>query len=273
MKRLPRVVWMTTAIVLLLGALLLTGLRFFLPNINYYRQDIIGYIEKNTDITLQIGEIEGAWQSFGPVLTLTDVVVRNEEIDAKASKIAVELDIWSSLLSLTWRFRDITFYQLNVDYKVPFSFEGRAQPIDSDSIEGLFLKQFNHFTLKNSQLTFLTPSEQKTTLILPELTWLNEQRRHRAQGFVSLETINKQHGFLQVKIDIKDKNGILSDGTIYLQADNIDMQPWLSRWLRENTGLRDANFSLSSWVTIKNNRIDSGLLQLRQGEANWGKPL
>lgn len=271
MKRLPRVVWMTTAIVLLLGALLLTGLRFFLPNINYYRQDIIGYIEKNTDITLQIGEIEGAWQSFGPVLTLTDVVVRNEEVDAKASKIAVELDIWSSLLSLTWRFRDITFYQLNVDYKVPFSFEGRAQPIDSDSIEGLFLKQFNHFTLKNSQLTFLTPSEQKTTLILPELTWLNEQRRHRAQGFVSLETINKQHGFLQVKIDIKDKNGILSDGTIYLQADNIDMQPWLSRWLRENTGLRDANFSLSSWVTIKNNRIDSGLLQLRQGEANWGE--
>lgn len=65
MKRLPRVVWMTTAIVLLLGALLLTGLRFFLPNINYYRQDIIGYIEKNTDITLQIGEIEGHGNRLG----------------------------------------------------------------------------------------------------------------------------------------------------------------------------------------------------------------
>ncbi|MTB38929.1 MULTISPECIES: AsmA2 domain-containing protein YhdP [unclassified Providencia] len=271
MKRLPRVVWMTTAIVLLLCALLLTGLRFFLPNVNHYQQGIIAYIEKNTDISLQIGEIEGAWQSFGPVFTLRDVVVHNPEVDATASKIAIELDIWRSILSLTWRFRDITFYQLDVDYKVPFSFEGSAEPIDSDGIEGLFLKQFNHFTLKNSQLTFLTPSEQKTTLILPELTWLNEQERHRAQGFVSLETINKQHGFLQVKLDVKDKNGILSDGTVYLQADNIDMQPWLSRWLRENTGLRDANFSLSSWVSIKNNRIDSGLLQLRQGEANWGE--
>ncbi|MDX4946267.1 AsmA2 domain-containing protein YhdP [Providencia manganoxydans] len=271
MKRLPRVVWMTTAIVLLLCALLLTGLRFFLPNINHYRPDIIAYIEENSDISLQIGEITGAWQSFGPVLTLNNVVVNYADADAKASQIAIELDIWRSLLSLKWRFRDITFYQLDVDYKIPLSFEGNDQPIDSDSIEGLFLKQFNHFTLKNSRFTFLTPSEQKTTLLLPELTWLNEQERHRAQGFVSLETINKQHGYLQVKIDVQDKNGILSDGTVYLQADNIDMQPWLSRWLRENTGLRDANFSLSSWVTIKNNRIDSGLLQLRQGEANWGQ--
>ncbi|MCW2257724.1 uncharacterized protein (TIGR02099 family) [Providencia alcalifaciens] len=271
MKRLPRLVWITTAIVLLLCALLLTGLRFLLPNIDHYRQNIVSYIEENADVSLQIGQIEGAWQSFGPVLTLTDVVVHHADADAKASKIAVELDVWNSLLSLTWRFRDITFYQLNVDYKAPFNFEGSDQPIDSDGIEGLFLKQFNHFTLKNSQLTFLTPSEQKTTLILPELSWLNEQGRHRAQGFVSLETLNKQHGYLQVKIDVNDKNGILSDGTVYLQADNIDMQPWLNRWLRENTGLRDANFSLSSWITIKNNRIDSGLLQLRQGEANWGE--
>lgn len=271
MKRLPRVVWITTAIVLLLCALLLTGLRFFLPHINSYRQDIIAYVEQNADVSLQIGEIEAAWQSFGPVLTLTDVVIKHENADADANKIAVELDIWRSLLSFSWRFRDITFYQLNVDYKVPFDFEGSNNTPDSDSIEGLFLKQFSHFTLKNSQLTFLTPSEQKTTLILPELSWLNEQGRHRAQGFVSLETINKQHGFLQVKIDVNDKNGILSDGTVYLQADNIDMQPWLSRWLRQNTGLRDANFSLSSWLTIKNNRIDNGLLQLRQGEANWGE--
>ncbi|EKT59957.1 AsmA2 domain-containing protein YhdP [Providencia sneebia] len=271
MKRLPRVAFIATAIVLLLCAILLTGLRFFLPNIDSYRKDIISYIEKNTDISMQIGKIEGAWQSFGPVLTFTDVVVHHDDVDAQASKIAFELDVWDTLLSFQWRFRDITFYQLDVDYKKPFDLDSGEQSIDGDSIEGLFLKQFSHFTLKNSHLTFLTPSEQKTTLILPELSWLNEQKRHRAQGFVSLETINKQHGFLQVKLDIQDKNGILSDGIVYLQADNIDMQPWLSRWLRQNTGLRDADFSLSSWVTIKNNRIDNGLLQLRQGEANWGE--
>ncbi len=64
MKRLPRVVLVTTAVILLLCALVLTGLRFLLPNIDSYRQDIIAYIEKNNDVTVQIGKIEGAWQYF-----------------------------------------------------------------------------------------------------------------------------------------------------------------------------------------------------------------
>lgn len=270
MKRLPRVVLVTTAVILLLCALVLTGLRFLLPNIDSYRQDIIAYIEKNNDVTVQIGKIEGAWQYFGPTFMLSNVELQNETTDITASVIDVELDIWSSILSLRWRFRDLTFYQLNVDYKVPFNFEGSSEGESLDSIEELFLRQFDHFILKESQLTFLTPSGQKTTLILPELSWLNENERHRAQGFVSLETINKQHGYLQVKLDVSDKNGVLSDGIFYLQADNIDMQPWLSRWLRENTSLRDANFSLSSWISLKNQQIESGLVQLRQGEANWG---
>ncbi|HGN1704339.1 TPA: AsmA2 domain-containing protein YhdP [Providencia rettgeri] len=270
MRRLPRVVLVTTAVIFLLCALVLTGLRFLLPNIDNYRQDIIAYVEKRVDVAVQIGNIEGAWQSFGPTLTLSDVELSNTTTDMTANTIIVELDVWRSLLSLRWRFRDLTFYQLNIDYKVPFNFDGTSESGSFDGIEDLFLRQFDHFVLKESQLTFLTPSEQKTTLILPELSWLNENERHRAQGFVSLETINKQHGYLQVKLDVSDKNGVLSDGLLYLQADNIDMQPWLSRWLRDNTSLRDANFSLSSWVSLKNNRIDSGLIQLRQGEANWG---
>ncbi|MGG4606630.1 AsmA2 domain-containing protein YhdP [Providencia sp. Me31A] len=270
MRRLSRVVLVTTAVIFFLCALVLTGLRFLLPNIDSYRQDIIAYVEKRADVAVQIGHIKGAWQSFGPTLTLSDVELSNTTTDMTANTIIVELDVWRSLLSLRWRFRDLTFYQLNIDYNVPFHFDGTSENESFDGIEDLFLRQFDHFVLKDSQLTFLTPSEEKTTLILPELSWLNENERHRAQGYVSLETINKQHGYLQVKLDVSDKNGILSDGLFYLQADNIDMQPWLSRWLRENTSLRDANFSLSSWVSLKNNRIDSGLIQLRQGEANWG---
>ena len=271
MKRLPRVVLVTTSVVLLLCALVLTGLRFLLPNINSYRQDIVSYVEKQADVSLQIGEIEGAWRYFGPELTLSHVALQNDKVDADVSRITVELDIWDSLFSLRWRFRDLTFYQLHVDYKVPLSLDGTEGSASFDGVEDLFLRQFDHFILKNSQLTFLSPSEQKMTLILPELSWLNQKERHRAQGFVSLETLNKQNSYLQVKLDAYDKNGALSDGVFYLQADNIDMQPWLSRWLRENTGLQDANFSLSSWVTIKNHRIDNGLVQLRQGEANWGE--
>lgn len=272
MKRLPRIVLVTTAAVLFLCALVLTSLRFLLPNIDNYRQEIITYVENHSDISLDIGQIEGAWRYYGPELIISDVAIKNPITDIQVNKITIELDIWNSLLSLRWRFRDLTFYQLNVDYKVPLSFDGpEDETTNYDGVDDLFLRQFDHFILKDSQLTFLTPSDQKMTLLLPELSWLNQDTRHRAQGFVSLETLNKQNSYLQVKLDVSDKNGVLSDGMFYLQADNIDMQPWLSKWLRDNTGLRDANFSLSSWITLKNNRIDNGLIQLRQGEANWGE--
>lgn len=124
MKRLPRVVLVTTAVILLLCALVLTGLRFLLPNIDSYRPDLIAYIEKKADVSVKIGKIEGAWRYFGPILTLSDTTLQNETTDVSAKQIHLELDIWNSLFSLRWRFRDLTFYQLNVDYKIPFSFEG-----------------------------------------------------------------------------------------------------------------------------------------------------
>ncbi len=270
MKLLPRILLVTAVLVLIIGALLLSGLRYLLPNINDYRSDILSRVEQVSGIPIDIRQLEGEWRSFGPALTLSDVSFQTPTTDAKVVKITVELDIWRSLLSLRWRFRDLTFYDLDIDHKIPFELgAGENAGNAFDSIDDLFLLQFDHFTLKDSQITFLTPSEEKITLILPELTWFNQPGRHRAQGFVSLETLNKQPGYLQVKLDLVDNNQRLSDGTIYLQADNIDVQPWLNRWIRKNSGLRDANFSLSTWISLKNNRIDSGLLQLRQGEANW----
>ncbi|MBO1915993.1 hypothetical protein J4727_05265 [Providencia rettgeri] len=60
---------MTTAVILLLCALVLSGLRFFC-NIDNYRQDLIDYVEKKTDVSVQIGKIEG----LGNLWPCTDVV-------------------------------------------------------------------------------------------------------------------------------------------------------------------------------------------------------
>ncbi len=70
MRRLPRVALVTTAVILLLCALVLSGLRFLLPNIDNYRQDLIDYVEKKTDVSVQIGKLKEA-AIFWPC---TDVV-------------------------------------------------------------------------------------------------------------------------------------------------------------------------------------------------------
>lgn len=45
-------------------------------------------------------------------------------------------------------------------------------------------------------------------------------------------------------MDLRYNQGLLDTGTVYLQADNIDMKPWFTRWLRANR-LESADFSLA----------------------------
>ncbi|MDC9592176.1 AsmA2 domain-containing protein YhdP [Xenorhabdus sp. IM139775] len=270
MKRLPGVLLATAAIVIIIVALLVSGLRFFLPHINEYRQQLVEKIADVTDIPINIGYLNGHWETFGPSLELRDISAKTGDVEIHAKKVTLSLDVWRSLLQRRWHFRDLSFYQLQVNYNRALFGEGGENRLSKpDSLSTLFLEQLNHFDLYDSRLTFLTPSGEKADLRLPQLTWLNKDNRHRAQGSVNLSSINGQEGIVQVKFDLKDINGMLDNGTVYLQADDIDMRLWLSRWLKDNTGLDHAHFSLASWITLKEGRIDSGRLQLRHGSANW----
>ncbi|KMJ44892.1 hypothetical protein AB204_11790 [Xenorhabdus khoisanae] len=276
MRRLPGILLATAAIAIIIVALLVSGLRFFLPHINEYRQQLTEKIAAATDIAVDIGYITGHWEPFGPSLEIRDISAKADHVGIDAKKITLSLDIWRSLLQWRWYFRDLSFYQLQVNYdKGLFGQDGESMLSEPNSLSSLFLEQFNHFNLYDSSLIFLTPSGEKAELQLPQLTWLNKNNRHRAQGSVNLsslnnqEGLNSQEGIVQVKLDLNDINGVLDNGVIYLQADDIDMRLWLSRWLKDNTGLENAHFSLASWITLKKGRIDSGRLQLKQGEANW----
>ncbi|WP_205416467.1 YhdP family protein, partial [Escherichia coli] len=72
-----------------------------------------------------------------------------------------------------------------------------------------------------------------------------------------------------LRMDLRDNQGLLDTGTVYLQADNIDMKPWFTRWLRANTGLESADFSLAAWLQVQNGEIAGGHALLKQGAANW----
>jgi uncharacterized protein (TIGR02099 family) len=260
----------TAAIVIIIVALLVSGLRFFLPHINDYRQQLAHKISELTDISVSIGYINGSWESFGPQLEARDIRASTGETNIQARKVTLSLDVWRSLLQRRWHFRDLSFYQLQVDYDKPlWASEGESQFPQPDSLSSLFLERFNHFDLYDSHLTFPSPSGEKIRLLLPQLTWLNKDNRHRAQGSINLSSINGQEGVIQIKFDLKDVKHVLDSGSIYLQADDIDMRLWLSRWLKDNTGLNSARFSLASWINLKDGRIDNGHLQLRQGRANW----
>nr|WP_146624398.1 hypothetical protein [Arsenophonus endosymbiont of Aleurodicus dispersus] len=250
-------------------ALSIIGLRLFIPQINEYRNQLEGQLQSLTGIPFKISHIEGKWVYWGPVLILSDVNITTDKVSIKVNKIKFSLDMWRSLFSLHLRFRYIHFYKLNADCYNPLEFisEGDFSNFYLDALGELFLRQFDYFTLKESQITFFTPSAEKSTLKFPELTWLNKNEYHRAQGFINLDNFEQQDlNEIKIKLNISNKNGLINSGIVYLYADNVNLHPWLSRWLRDSTGLQ---FSLSSLITIKDSRIEGGQLQLHHGQANW----
>ncbi|MCK0555341.1 AsmA2 domain-containing protein YhdP [Pantoea ananatis] len=271
MRQLPRILLLLLATVVVIVALLVSALRLAMPHLDTYRSQVLQWVSDASGVNVKASELRGKWENFGPTLQ-----IRNLDVDMKETgslsiaRITVALDVWQSLLHWRWQFRDLTFWQLHLDSTQPLlTSDNDKHSFKLTQVNDLFLRQFDHFDLRDSTIRFITPSGQHAELAIPKLTWLNENTRHRAEGEVSLSSFTGQHGVVQVRLDLKDSDGLLNDGRIWMQADDVDMRPWLGRWVRDNTRLDSAQFSLAAWVNLRDGDVYAGDLLLSRGGASW----
>lgn len=270
MRRLPGILLLTVATLIVIIALLVSGLRLALPHLDSVRPALLGKIEAATGLPMSASQITASWQNFGPTLDVRDIkagLKDGGELSIKRASMA--LDVWQSLLHMRWQFRELTFWQLQIHTNTPLQNNDGGDGINGDRIADLFLRQFDHFTLRDSQLSFLTLSGQRAELTIPQLTWLNDKNRHRAEGELGLSSLTGQHGVMKVRMDLRDENGLLNKGRLWLQADDIDVKPWLGRWMQDNIALTSARFSLEGWASLDKGEISSGDVWLKQGGASW----
>jgi len=267
---LPGILLLTGAALVVIAALLVSGLRIALPHLDAWRPEILNKIESATGMPVEASQLSASWQNFGPTLEAHDI--RAELKDGgefSVKRVTLALDVWQSLLHMRWQFRDLTFWQLRFRTNTPITSGGGNDSLEASHISDLFLRQFDHFDLRDSEVSFLTLSGQRAELAIPQLTWLNDPRRHRAEGLVSLSSLTGQHGVMQVRMDLRDDEGLLSNGRVWLQADDIDLKPWLGKWMQDNIALETAQFSLEGWMTIDKGDVTGGDVWLKQGGASW----
>nr|WP_205298330.1 AsmA2 domain-containing protein YhdP [Pantoea formicae] len=267
----PRILLLLLAAIIVIVALLVSGLRLVMPHLNSYRSDILQTISRVSGMKVDASELQGKWENFGPTLQVRDLnVTMPDEGQLTIGRVNLALNIWQSLLHWRWQFRDLTFWQLRLETNHPLlTSDQQKNSFRPAQINDLFLRQFDHFDLRDSSIRFLTPSGQHAELAIPRLTWLNESTRHRAEGEVSLSSFTGQHGVVQVRLDLNDTNGLLNDGRIWMQADDVDVRPWIGPWLRDNTSLESARFSLAAWVNLRDGDVYAGDLLLSKGGARW----
>lgn len=271
MRRLPGILLLLLAAIIVIVALLISGLRLVMPHLNSYRSEILQRVSVISGVPVKASTLHGSWETFGPTLQIHNLDLdMQDEGHLAIGRVNLALDLWQSLLHWRWQFRDLTFWQLRLETNRPLiNSDKQKNSIKPAQINQLFLRQFDHFDLRDSSIRFLTPSGQHAELAIPKLTWLNEQTRHRAEGEVSLSSFTGQHGVVQVRLDLKDRDGLLNDGRIWMQADDVDVKPWLGRWMRDNTNLDSARFSLAAWVNLREGELYAGDLLLRKGGASW----
>lgn len=270
MRRLPGILMVTAAILIVVVALLISGLRLVLPKLDNFRPQLLAKVESLSGVSAQVDCMRGSWESFGPALEMRNVRVTLPKSHLHIERVTLALDVWQSLLHWRWQFRDLTFHQSQLDLNITLGGdEYQGSLVKPGKIKDLLLRQLGHFELRDSRISFLTPAGARADLEIPQLTWLNSRDRHRAEGQISLSTLNGQHGVVQLRMDLRDNRRLLDTGTVYLQADNIDIKPWFTRWLHVNTGLENADFSLAAWLQIQNGQVAGGNALLKQGAANW----
>ena len=270
MRRLPGILLLTVATLVVVVALLVSGLRLALPHLDKWRPALLEKIETATGLPVSASQIQASWQNFGPTLDVRDIKAGlNDGGELSIKRASMALDVWQSLLHMRWQFRELTFWQLQIHTNTPLQKNDSDDGLKGDRIGDLFLRQFDHFTLRDSHLSFLTLSGQRAELAVPQLTWVNDKNRHRAEGELSLSSLTGQHGVMKVRMDLRDENGLLNKGRLWLQADDIDVKPWLGRWMQDNIALTSARFSLEGWATLDKGEIASGDVWLKKGGASW----
>lgn len=110
MRRLPGILLLTGAALVVIAALLVSGLRIALPHLDAWRPEILNKIESATGMPVEASQLSASWQNFGPTLEAHDI--RAELKDGgefSVKRVILALDVWQSLLHMRWQFRDLTF--------------------------------------------------------------------------------------------------------------------------------------------------------------------
>ncbi len=105
-------------------------------------------------------------------------------------------------------------------------------------------------------------------LDIEKLRWQNQGLRHFAEGVVSIAGININS--LLVSANFID-HGSLRDvsGDFYVSADKVRVLPWLTRYLKDQTGIQKGQVSLNAWATLEHNQPKDGYVEFKPSELVW----
>lgn len=289
LMRLLRVkLWLITALLLLL-AISVTGLRVALPRMDRYQDEITAWVNQQTQLNISIESVQGYWRNTHPSLSLKGLKAYNldgEQLNLDAQSVEIEFDLLRSALQGQLVLADLTIHQLNLDastIRLADKSKGAEQADETAITKGassadksliatldrLFLRQLDYFSIVDSSILYQSMTGELHTLQVEKLKWHNLDSQHRAEGRVSI--LGTGVNSLHVGADFVDHGSLLDlSGQFYLQANQIELGPWLGNYLKQDMGIADGQVSFDAWVDLEHSAPSSSYISFRPSTILWG---
>jgi uncharacterized protein (TIGR02099 family) len=268
----------TVAILLVLLAVLISAFRLFLPYVHHYRLPLQNYLNEKSQANISIGSLSMTWQRSGPILIIGDVqILKTERASVLIKQLELHVDFWSSIsqqnlisknLILSGATAEVS-EKLWLARKEDNSLDKAEEDNEADDISAisdLFLNRITRFSILDSQITVRNKAITRT-IRLNQLRWLNTGERHQAEGSVVLNGLSSNN--LQLKLDLQGSAGSSLTGQMYLQANQIDITPWLDNVLVLEDDKTKTDINFSAWLRVNNSDVNRLQIDFSDSSMHW----
>lgn len=279
--RIARFVLWIVVIALVLLAIAVTALRITLPQLNHFQEPIKSWVSTRSGFDLEIAEINGFWRNTHPSISLQSIRVntpKSSGITFSADRVEVELDLFQSIVQRQPVVADLSIHQLALDItsvaavrneqdKPVLEPKGSQQNVIKQ-LDSLLLRQLDDFSLLDSTILFQGIDGAERQLDIAKLRWQNDGHHHLADGEISFADSNINSAKVKANfVDYGSLNNV--SGEFYVSAQNVLVTPWLTKYLKTETGIDKGQLSFNAWLTLQHSKPVGAYLELEASELSW----
>ncbi len=278
---------------LVIGALYVTFGRIFAHSLENYQISIQSYLQNKTHLPFKFKKLEASWAFFYPVLRLHDVTLNYQNDEQLSDRLSipylgVELDIFSSLFSFSFVFKNIEVEGLKVTFEQeaegswslvgaekrlvniedPLSSQKKKQADNKSEKADFFTRVLKHeaATFKNSTLIFKSNNQTYHFLSQALNLAVIDDRYHI---FGSLDQLDDELISLDLKANLStDKTSFdRFSGSVYLSLDPAKGTDFLSRITEKSRySIINALVATKLWLDIEEGAVKAltGEIDLKQ---------
>ena len=274
MERLTRILAALTrwglglcALVLVLMALYVSLGRELTPLVAEYRTEIEDKASAALGMPLQIGELEGNWSGFAPILLAHDVMVGDGANALRLDRVRAVPDLWASLLAREVRIAHLELNGLKISVKEAqdgtWALEGlpvqNDQPLDPEQLFNRS-QMIQQLSVLDSQVTVQPLDHAPMTFTYVGINLKTGASRQRLDARLTLP--DGQPVAMNLRTRIRPTQ--LPDSAVegYVSLPQSDWSKWLPERLTQQWNFSEIKAGGELWVNWNDGALQSAALRL-----------